>query len=88
MKFLLVEDHPLMRKALREVVESLGDNVAAVEAGTPNEAQAALVAHGSFDAVLLDLKLGEGDGFAVLKELRAYPEFAVFNAVSTAYSCS
>jgi DNA-binding NarL/FixJ family response regulator len=77
-KFLLVEDHPLMRKALREVVESLGDNVAAVEAGTPNEAQAALAAHGSFDAVLLDLKLGEGDGFAVLKELRArWPQIPV-----------
>jgi DNA-binding NarL/FixJ family response regulator len=70
-KFLLVEDHPLMRKALREVVESLGDNVAVVEAGTPHEARAALVAEGSFNAVLLDLKLGDGDGFAVLRDVRA-----------------
>lgn len=78
MKFLLVEDHPLMRKALREVVESLGDNVVTVEAGTPTEARSALVEHASFDAVLLDLKLGEGDGFGVLKEMRMkWPQIPV-----------
>jgi DNA-binding NarL/FixJ family response regulator len=77
-KFLLVDDHPLMRKALREVVESLGDNVVTVEAGTPTEARSALVEHGVFDAVLLDLKLGEGDGFGVLKELRTkWPQIPV-----------
>jgi DNA-binding NarL/FixJ family response regulator len=70
-KFLLVDDHPLMRTALREVVESLGDNVVTVEAGTPAEARTALEAHAPFEAVLLDLKLGEGDGFGVLKDLRS-----------------
>ena len=78
MKFLLVEDHPLMRTALREVVHSLGDNVVAFEAGTSAQALAALVEHAPFDAVLLDLKLGEGDGFAVLKELRSrWPQIPV-----------
>jgi DNA-binding NarL/FixJ family response regulator len=70
-KFLLVDDHPLMRTALREVVESLGDNVMTVDAGTAAEAVAALEAHGGFHAVLLDLKLGDGDGFGVLRELRS-----------------
>jgi DNA-binding NarL/FixJ family response regulator len=70
-KFLLVDDHPLMRTALREVVESLGDNVMTVDAGTAAEAVAALEAHGAFHAVLLDLKLGDGDGFSVLRELRS-----------------
>lgn len=71
MKFLLVDDHPLMRSALRAVVEKLGDNVVTIEAGTPGEAHDALARHGRFDAVLLDLKLGEGDGFGVLEELRS-----------------
>ena len=71
MKFLLVDDHPLMRIALRGVVESLGANVATVEAGTPGEARDALARHERFDAVLLDLKLGTSDGFGVLRDLRS-----------------
>ncbi len=70
MKFLLVEDHPLMRAALRSLVESLADAVQTVEAGTPAEARDALARHDDFDAVLLDLKLGVSDGFGVLREIR------------------
>jgi DNA-binding NarL/FixJ family response regulator len=77
-KFLLVDDHPLMRHALRAVVESLGDKVETVEAGSPGEAREALARNGHFDAVLLELKLGPGDGFVVLRELRrAYPAIPV-----------
>lgn len=71
MKFLLIDDHPLMRSALRAVVETLGSDVVAVEAGSPGEARDALARHERFDAVLLDLKLGVSDGFGVLREIRA-----------------
>jgi DNA-binding NarL/FixJ family response regulator len=70
-KFLLVDDHPLMRAALRSVVESLGDEVQAIEAGTPGEARDALGAHADIEVVLLDLKLGDTDGFGVLRDIRS-----------------
>jgi DNA-binding NarL/FixJ family response regulator len=70
-KFLLIDDHPLMRAALRTVVESLAPGVETVEAGGPAEARDALARHERFDAVLLDLKLGVSDGFGILREIRS-----------------
>lgn len=82
MKFLLVDDHPLMRAALRQVVESLSAEVMIVEAGTSGEAREALATHPGFDAVVLDLRLGtpEGsqEGLGVLRDLRTqYPRIPV-----------
>jgi DNA-binding NarL/FixJ family response regulator len=70
-KFLLVDGHPLMRSALRAVVESLGDDVATMEAGTAGQARDHLARHGPFDAVVLELKLGTDDGAALLREMRS-----------------
>lgn len=82
MKFLLVDDHPLMRSALRQVVEGLGADVTVVEAAGSGDARAALAAQRDFDAVLLDLRLGtpEGsqEGLAVLRDIRSqYPRTPV-----------
>lgn len=71
MKFLLVDDHPLMRFALRAVVESLGDDVVTVEAGTAGEARDALSADGPFDAVVLEIKVGSSEGLALLRDMRS-----------------
>ncbi len=71
MKVLLVDDHPLILAALQSVIQGLGDDVTVVGVETAEGARAALRADDSFDLVLLDLALGEVDGFEVLQELRA-----------------
>jgi DNA-binding NarL/FixJ family response regulator len=71
MKVLLVDDHPLILAALQSVIQGLGDDVTVVGVETAELARSTLQADDSFDLVLLDLALGEVDGFEVLKELRS-----------------
>jgi DNA-binding NarL/FixJ family response regulator len=71
MKVLLVDDHPLILAALQSVILGLGDDVTVVGVETGDAARAALREDDNFDLVLLDLALGEDDGFDVLEELRA-----------------
>ena len=71
MKVLLVDDHPLILAALQSVILGLGDDVTVVGVETGAAARATLQQDDSFDLVLLDLALGEEDGFLVLEELRA-----------------
>jgi DNA-binding NarL/FixJ family response regulator len=78
MKVLLVDDHPLILSALQTVIKGLGDDVSVLGAGSASEARAALKRDAEFDLVLLDLSLGDADGFEVLTELRAtYPSLPV-----------
>lgn len=78
MKVLLVDDHPLILSALQTVIQSLGDDVTVLGAGSAAEARAALKRDSELDLVLLDLSLGDADGFEVLTELRAaYPALPV-----------
>ena len=74
MKVLLIDDHPLILDALRSVIHGMGSDVSVVSAASAAEARAALVASPDFDLILLDLTLGDADGFDVLVEFRAaYP---------------
>jgi DNA-binding NarL/FixJ family response regulator len=78
MKVLLVDDHPLILSALQSVIQGLGDDVTVVGAGSAAEARAALRDDEAYDLVLLDLSLGDADGFEVLVEMRAaYPALPV-----------
>ena len=78
MKVLLVDDHPLILSALQAVIRGLGDDVTVVGVGNADDARAALREASDFDLVLLDLALGDADGFAVLAEFRAgYPALPV-----------
>ena len=78
MKVLLVDDHPLILSALQTVIKGLGDDVSVLGAGSAAEARTALQQDPDFDLVLLDLSLGDADGFDVLTELRAaYPSLPV-----------
>jgi DNA-binding NarL/FixJ family response regulator len=72
MKVLLVDDHPLILSALQSVIQGLGDDVTVVGVETAEAARATLTKDGEFDLVLLDLSLGDADGFEVLTELRAH----------------
>ena len=78
MKVLLIDDHPLILTALQAVIEGLGSDTTVVGASSARAARATLKADAEFDLVLLDLHLGDADGFDVLAELRAqYPALPV-----------
>ena len=78
MKVLLIDDHPLILSALRNVIEGIGSDVSVTGVGGARAAREALAADAGFDLVLLDLHLGDADGFALLVELRnAYPAVPV-----------
>ncbi len=78
MKVLLVDDHPLVLSALQQVIQRVGNDTTVVGADSAAAARAALAADSDFDLVLLDLGLGDADGFDVLVEFRAaYPAVPV-----------
>lgn len=78
MKVLLVDDHPLILTALQTVIQRIGSGVTVVGVDSAAGARAALRDDPSFDLVLLDLALGDADGFDVLAEFRsAYPAVPV-----------
>ena len=71
MKVLLIDDHPLILAALQQVIRGLGDDVTVVGADSAKAARQTLKKDAAFDLVLLDLQLGDADGFEVLAEFRA-----------------
>ena len=78
MKVLLVDDHPLVLSALQQVIQRVGNDTTVVGVDSAAAARAALQADADFDLVLLDLSLGDADGFDVLVEFRStYPAVPV-----------
>lgn len=78
MKVLLVDDHPLVLSALQQVIQGIGSDTTVVGVDSAAAARAALRADADFDLVLLDLALGDADGFDVLVEFRGtYPALPV-----------
>ena len=78
MKVLLIDDHPLILAALKAVIQGLGDDVTVIGAGSARAARQTLKKDSDFDLALLDLQLGDADGFELLPELRnAYPALPV-----------
>ena len=86
MNVLVIDDHPLILAALQTVVNGLAEDVTVTAVATARSAREAMATPGEFDIVLLDLHLGEDNGFALLSELRgAYP--AVPIVVVSASDC-
>ena len=78
MKVLLIDDHPLILTALQAVIKGLGDDVEVRGAASAAQAREALIDDADYDLALLDLALGDADGFELLAELRAnYPALPV-----------
>lgn len=78
MKVLLIDDHPLILAALQSVIQGLGEHVSVTAASSGRAARETLHADGSFELVLLDLHLGDADGFDLLAEFRrTYPALPV-----------
>jgi DNA-binding NarL/FixJ family response regulator len=70
MKILVVDDHALIREALRGVLKDLKDDAAVLEASDWRQATLLLQEHSDLGLILLDLSLPDKNGFAALAELR------------------
>jgi two-component system, NarL family, response regulator DevR len=72
----LLDDHEIVRRGLRELLEAEGDLVVVGEAGTAEEAYGRIPAT-SPDVAVLDVRLPDGDGIEVCREIRSkHPEIA------------
>ena len=69
MKILLIDDHPLLRGGMRFLLRSLDIDVQMDEASNASQALE-LVAAGSYDMVLLDLRMPGLNGLEALAALR------------------
>jgi DNA-binding NarL/FixJ family response regulator len=73
-RFVIADDHPLFRGALREAVTSVFDEIEISEAGSFDELSGLLERGGEVDLILLDLAMPGVRGFSGLVYLRAeYP---------------
>ena len=72
MKVLLVDDHALIRDALRSIVKELTDGANILEATNCQQAMRLVREHPDLHLVLLDLNLPDRDGFAALADLRQH----------------
>lgn len=68
---LTVDDHPLIRSALREVMQLTARHVELLEASNPLEGLALLKRRPETDLVLLDLTFAAHDGLAFIEGFRA-----------------
>ena len=78
MKFLLIDDHVLIREALRGVLKELRRDATVLEAATCRQAEQLVEEHGDLEVILLDLNLPDGDGFRMLAQWREHhPEISI-----------
>jgi DNA-binding response OmpR family regulator len=69
-KILIVDDHVLIREALRGVLNDLAVGATILEAPDCRRAMQLIEEHSDLGLILLDLNLPDRDGFSVLAELR------------------
>jgi DNA-binding NarL/FixJ family response regulator len=77
-RFVIADDHPLFRGALREAVTGLFQDVEIGEAGSFEDVARLLESGGEVDLILLDLNMPGVRGFSGLMYLRAqYPSVPI-----------
>jgi DNA-binding NarL/FixJ family response regulator len=77
-RFVIADDHPLFRGALRQTLEGMFDGVAISEAGSLEAVSKILEEGDEVDLVLLDLNMPGVRGYSGLMYLRAqYPAVPV-----------
>ncbi|MFW6115662.1 MAG: response regulator [Chloroflexota bacterium] len=76
-RVLIADDHAVVRRGLRQILEAEHDLVAAAEASTAREVLRALRLQ-DFDVLLLDIAMPDGGGLEVLRQLKGLrPELPV-----------
>lgn len=68
---LTIDDHPLIRSALREVVSLMTGRIELVEASNPEEGLELLRRRQDTDLVFLDLNFAQHEGLAYVERIRA-----------------
>ncbi|MFT3821375.1 MAG: response regulator transcription factor [Rubrivivax sp.] len=71
MNILLVDDHALIRDAVRAILTEVAPDAAVIEADSARKALDLLASVGDGHLVVLDLGLPDGDGLELLKTIRA-----------------
>ena len=75
-RIFLLDDHEVVRRGVRELLETEADLEVVGEAGTAEEAYGRIPAT-SPDVAVLDVRLPDGDGIEVCREIRSrHPEIA------------
>src|SRR5215470_17701542 len=69
-KILLVDDHFLIREALRGVLQDLNDETTILEAEDASQAMQIIAEHKDIGFVFLELDLPDRDGLSVLAQFR------------------
>ena len=64
-RVLIADDHALLRRGVREILEESGANVLVSEAGSAAETLSA-IRHENYDIALLDIAFPDGNGLDVL----------------------
>ena len=83
-RVFLLDDHEIVRRGLRELLEAEGDIVVVGEAGTADEALRRVPATQP-EVAVLDVRLAEGNGIEVCREIRSsFPEVACLMLTSFA----
>src|SRR5262245_60594416 len=78
MKFLVVDDHELIREAMRGALKQLDAEATILEAADSRQAMPLIEENIDLDLILLDLNLPDRDGFSMLVELRkTHPSVSV-----------
>ena len=78
MKLLIVDDHPVVREGLAALLRQAGSETTVLLAGDSAQGLALAEAHADLDAILLDLAMPGGDGWAAIAEFgRRRPELPV-----------
>jgi DNA-binding NarL/FixJ family response regulator len=77
-KVLVIDDHALIRDALRGVLKELDNRTTVLEAFDGRQAMRLIGEHADLDVILLDLNLPDRSGLSMLAELRkGYPEVSI-----------
>lgn len=71
MKFLVADDHPLVRRALSLSLEHIRPDATLLEAETAEQARTHVMAHPDIDLVLLDLSMPDSEGLDGLRQIKA-----------------
>ena len=81
-KVFLVDDHEVVRRGVRDLLEADPDLVVVGEAGSVDEALVRVPTSGA-EVAVLDVRLPDGDGVTLCRELRSQlPELAVLMLTS------
>lgn len=71
-KFLIADDHPLFRDAIKQVITEHWNNAEIIEVSNLDDTKDMAKLHDDLDLVLLDLYMPGAEGFSGLLSLRKY----------------